>query len=190
MASSRTWLLFLSGSSHWRLDDLLIVHKNLPRVVSTSIDVISLSNHAPVSWFRWLRTLRLGDWVRPYFKTEETHAELLTALQEYFSLNGASTDNLLVVWEAHKPVNRGTLIQIGARLKRERSRCTDERLCKRCSLKHSHKASLARSTYLELLRARETQRSLLYHKTKQNLALAHHTVYEFSNKPGLVGSTY
>lgn len=50
------------------------------------------------------------------------------------------------------------------------------------SLECSHKASIAQSTYQELLKVREEL--LLYHKMKQNLAWAHRTMHEFSNKPG------
>lgn len=103
---------------------------------------------------------------------------------EYFYINRNSVDNPLVVWEAHKPVVRGVLIRIGSRLKREHTRQTDELLSRLHSLECSHKASLARSTYQDLLTVREELRTLLFHKTKQKLAWAQRAMYEFLNKPG------
>lgn len=48
----------------------------------------------------------------------------------------------------------------------------------------SHKATLARSTYHDLLRVHEEIRSLIFYKMKQKLAWADRTMYEFSNKLG------
>lgn len=109
-------------------------------------------------------------------------SELLTALREYFCLNGTTVDKPLVVWEALKLFIRGTLIKIGAHLNKERTSFTDKLLTKLWDLECSHEASLARSTYQELLRDCEELLFLLYHQMKQKLAWAHHTLYEFSNK--------
>lgn len=139
--------------------------------MSTSIDVISFSDHAPIHL-----TLQLGPVTRTppswrlneaLIQSEETRSEVLATLQEYFSINKASVTNPLMVWEAHKMVIRGTLIKIGACLKRERTHRTDELLTQICTLECSHKASLARSTHQELLKARKELHALLFHKTKK-----------------------
>lgn len=174
--------------SYSRLDYLLLSHKDLARVVNTSIDVISFSDHAPIHL-----TLRLGPVTRTppswrlneaMLQSEEIRSEIQAKLREYFSVNEASVPNPLMVWEAHKTVVRGILISIGARLMRERTRCIDELFTQICTLECAHKASLARSTHRELLKAREELRALLFHKTKQKLAWARRTMYEYSNKPG------
>lgn len=54
------------------------------------------------------------------------------------------------------------------------------------SLECSHKASLARSTFQALLKACETLCSLLFYKTKQNLAWVHRTMYKFSKLGSLL----
>lgn len=171
-----------------RLDYLLIIHKDLSRVASTRIDVISLSDHSPVHMTLQLGPVtqnppswRLNEILLP---SEEVPSELLVVMREYFSINGVSVDNPLVVWEAHKSVIWGTLIKIGARPQRERSRRTDELFTKTHSLECSHKATITQSTYQELLKVLKEHRSLLYHKTKQKLAWVHRTMYKFLNKLG------
>lgn len=84
---------FFSSSVHHtysRLDYLLIYHQALPRVLAASIDVISLSDHAPVL------TLQLGafSYSPPSWRlndallqSTESHSTLQTTLTEYFSIN-------------------------------------------------------------------------------------------------------
>lgn len=157
-----------------RLDYILLSHKDLAKVVSTSIDVISFSDHAPIHL-----TLQLGPMTRSppswrlneaLLQSEETRAELLKALREYFSVNEGSVPNPLVIWEAHKTVVRGILIKIGARLKRDRLKRTEELIALIRKLECVHKASLARTTFRDLQKAREELCTLLFQKTKQKLA--------------------
>lgn len=171
-----------------RLDYLLLSHKDLNKVVSSSIDVISFSDHAPVHL-----TLQLGPMARSppswrlneaLLQSEETRSEILNTLREYFSVNEGSVSNPLVVWEAHKTVVRGALIKIGARLKRDRLRRTEELLALIRNLESIYKASLVRATFRDLQKAREELCTLLFHKTKQKLAWARRTMFEFTNKPG------
>lgn len=138
-------------------------------------------------------TLQMGHMVRgppswrlneALLQSPEVRQILEAILSEYISLNKNSVDNPFVVWEAHKPVIRGTLIKIGARLKQKRTLQVDILLAHIRCLESTHKASIARSVHCELLKTREELNSLLFHKTKQKLAWSHCTMYEFSNKPG------
>lgn len=83
-------------------------------MVSTCIDVISLSDHALVHLTLQLLTQNLPSWRlnEALLQSVETRSKLLAVLRQYFSINRDSVDNPLVVWEAHKAVVRGTLIDL------------------------------------------------------------------------------
>lgn len=115
--------------TYMRIDYWLNEHRMLDLVVSTNIEITSLSDHAPVSM-----TIRIPEVQRqPYtwklnknLLDKQGEEILKRELEQFFLVNETAeiADNSL--WEAHKAYIRGILISMGARKKKERRKKREE----------------------------------------------------------------
>lgn len=119
----------LVHGTYTRINYWLIEHRMLDLVVSTNIEITSLSDHATVTM-----TIRIPEVQRQPYSWKlnkdllDKHGEeiLKRELEQFFLVN--ETDEIAEnsLWEAHKAYIRGILISMGARKKKERSKKREE----------------------------------------------------------------
>uniref|UniRef100_A0A8C5MTA5 Reverse transcriptase domain-containing protein n=1 Tax=Leptobrachium leishanense TaxID=445787 RepID=A0A8C5MTA5_9ANUR len=108
----------------------------------------------------------------------------LQTLQNYFTDNSSPDTSPQIIWEAHKAVIRGYLIQQGSLKKKQYNTQRDALLCRIQVLEKSHKLYMDDTVYAELLELR-TELSSLLNKTAQKAFLTTRRVYyEHGNKCG------
>lgn len=104
--------------THSRIDYILVYHRALDWVSFISIEITTLSDHAPVKMtvpgsYRPTFSWRLNEDLRDEVCSGIVEKEL----QNYFANN--DTEGMSTLWGAHKAYIRGILIEVGTRKKRE-----------------------------------------------------------------------
>lgn len=110
-----------------RIDFFLVDRRSLP--LDTKCDTTTRSDHTPITLslhlpnpcpasFMWKNNTYL-------LKQPDSNKHITSKLEEFFALNVPSVNNGFTLWNAHKAVMRGILIQISSRWKRERSKLLD-----------------------------------------------------------------
>lgn len=118
--------------SYSRIDNIFIDHFHLPLLRSASIGTASLSDHASVSIRLAIPLLpkRTTNWkLNDSLLSNPIDATFLaTAMKQYF-LENVSTDTApSLLWEAHKAMMRGKLIELRASRRREQGQQLNELL--------------------------------------------------------------
>ena len=107
-----------------RLDYILIEHSALEVVMETSIDIATISDHAPVTMNLKLKreTPGRGAWRinEDIIEDQEVERIIETEIYQYFLTHDTPEVSKAIIWEVYKVVIRGQLIAIGARKKKER----------------------------------------------------------------------
>uniref|UniRef100_A0A8C5Q7Q5 Reverse transcriptase domain-containing protein n=1 Tax=Leptobrachium leishanense TaxID=445787 RepID=A0A8C5Q7Q5_9ANUR len=110
--------------------------------------------------------------------------DIETAITDYFRENLTPDVSLPMVWEAHKCVLRGKLIQIGARLKKFRTGQITDLLRNIYTLETSHKTHGSLDTLKELTLQRATLNDLLTHNTLRSLQITKLKYYTQGDRCG------
>uniref|UniRef100_A0A8C5WHL5 Reverse transcriptase domain-containing protein n=1 Tax=Leptobrachium leishanense TaxID=445787 RepID=A0A8C5WHL5_9ANUR len=171
-----------------RLDLFLMSHHTLHLIRTVSIGSITWSDHAPVLMDLEVPDLppRQYQWrLNESLLKDVVHREYLTeAITHYFDENdnGEVTDPLL--WEAHKSVLRGQLIQLGARCKRDRGDKIQSLLADIQTFETLHKTTPSAEHYSALSSLRSELRELLHHHACRSLLLTKRSYYLHGNKCG------
>lgn len=112
-------------SSYSRIDYFLVDRKLLLKVSDATIDNISWSDHAPVSFEIADGHPRFNTslWRNNTFLLADSACteELKVRLQEFFFFNAGTSVDIFNLWCAHKAFIRGLLIQMNARVKRKKT---------------------------------------------------------------------
>uniref|UniRef100_A0A8C5PKM6 Reverse transcriptase domain-containing protein n=3 Tax=Leptobrachium leishanense TaxID=445787 RepID=A0A8C5PKM6_9ANUR len=171
-----------------RLDYIFLPFGSMHLLESATIGPMTWSDHCPV-----LITLS-SPLARPREKLWRLNESLLTdpqikeglqdALQNYFKENDTPDCSPQIIWETHKAVIRGYLIQQGARRKRERTAEQESLLQRIAVLERSHKLHFDDDTYAELLDLRSQLRSLFNNRAQKAFLTVRKTFHEHGNKCG------
>ena len=171
-----------------RIDRILVTQADLPLVTDSDIGDFSISDHFPVYVsIEWEskncspRSWRINE---ALLQSSETEGKIDEALHNYFLENTSESLSPSTIWEAHKCVIRGVLIQLGAQRKREREAKIKEYLTKIEHLSRQHKRTLAEAHLIPLMRVREELNQILFQKTVRNMLWLKRHLYEYANKPG------
>lgn len=104
--------------TYFRIDFFQIQHKDLALVVSSQIDYISFSDHAPIhvtlSWEAEPCTPPTWKLNKSLLQIPEVHSEVEKTLINYFTESVDPSLNSMIIWEEHKCMARGELIRVGA----------------------------------------------------------------------------
>ena len=177
-----------SHNSYSRIDNIFLDHFHLPLLRSACIGTATLSDHAPVSICLTIPDLphRPNNWkLNDSLITNPTEVSILTkSLSQYFEENSGSDTSPSLLWEAHKALIRGNLIELGARKKREHGQQLKRVLHQIAELDKQHKLSLHTSHLEALTLKREELKNLLALETKRKFHYISQKVYEWGNKPG------
>ncbi|XP_063806719.1 synaptotagmin-like protein 2 [Pseudophryne corroboree] len=164
----------------------LAFYSNNPE--DASIGSITWSDHAPVSLSLSAPSRALGPWT---WRLNESllydaycKSELDKTLSEYFDINDTGEVSEITIWEAHKCVIRGKLIQLGSFVKKNSQALITTLLHKIHTLETRHKTSLTPSDLTELSAARAQLRTTLNNKTEASLRRCNSKYYKWGNKPG------
>ncbi|XP_056403189.1 transmembrane protein 260 isoform X1 [Hyla sarda] len=187
--SDRDYTHFSSPhNSYSRLDYVFLSHFHLPRLSSSQVGHMYLSDHAPVYC-----TVTIPSLTTPRFSWRLNESLLLdtlclsdlrTAITHFQSDHANDQTSQPIQWEALKSVLRGILISHGSRLKREKAAKLKRLLETLHSLEALHKQTLLESTLRELTKTRHEIRSLLDTSLRQYSQKCASTFYEWGNKPG------
>lgn len=111
--------------SHSRIDYLYIQHHFLDLLVRSSIEISTISDHSPISMLFHSPSIPMKstNWkMNDSLLTDEIDVkEIEKSLSLYFRDNISPDISPGTLWEAHKALIRGKLIELGARKKRERT---------------------------------------------------------------------
>lgn len=171
-----------------RLDLFLVDQFYLENVLTSTIESITMSDHAPITLTfcpiqmgHLERTWRLNE---SLLDKEEIVEELGIKIKEYFEINETGEVSEQAVWEAHKTVVRGELIAYGSYIKKEGKREIKELLEKINVLEVKHKKNFdpVDSRHLESLRAELSQ--CLERRVKNKIRFFVNRAYEQGNKCG------
>lgn len=109
--------------SYSRIDYFLISQSLVNDTIDSSINAISLSDHAPVELCINIHSdrLRRGRWRMntSLIQDKVFYAELTEDLSSFFEINMGSTESVAMVWEASKAYIRGKLIAKSSKKKKE-----------------------------------------------------------------------
>uniref|UniRef100_A0A8C5LU48 Reverse transcriptase n=1 Tax=Leptobrachium leishanense TaxID=445787 RepID=A0A8C5LU48_9ANUR len=171
-----------------RLDLFLMSHHMLHLIRTVSIGSITWSDHAPV-----LLDLDIPDLPSRHYQwrlnesllKDVVHRECLSdAIAQYFDENDNGEVSDPILWEAHKSVLRGQLIQLGARCKRDRGAKIQSLLEDIQTFETLHKATPSAEHYSSLSSLRSELRELLQHHACRSLLLTKRSYYLHGNKCG------
>lgn len=113
--------------SYSRIDFFLISQSLVNAIIDSTINAISLSDHAPVELSVNIHSdrLRRGRWRMntSLLQDEVFSKELAGDLSSFFEINMGSTDSVAMVWEASKAYIRGKLIAKTSKIKKEQKDC-------------------------------------------------------------------
>lgn len=141
-----------------RLDYFFVKHSDFDLVQKTTVEVITLSDHAPVSLcIAWggaqakTSYWRLNDYL---LQDKVVEAEIRRDLSFFFQENRSIDTSPMIIWETHKAFVRGILIKHGARKKRERSKKVLDlvRQIEVLELKHKRRREEKDHAQLQILR--------------------------------------
>lgn len=170
-----------------RLDLFLVDQFYLGNVSASTIEPITMSDHAPITLTlrptQMDRAERIWCLNESLLDKEDIVEKLSIKIKEYFEINKTEEVSDQVVWEAHKAVIRGDLIAYGSHIK-EGKREIDELLEKISVLEMKHKKNHdpADGRCLESLRAELSQ--CLEHRVKNKTRFFANRAYEQGNECG------
>uniref|UniRef100_A0A8C5PT54 Reverse transcriptase domain-containing protein n=1 Tax=Leptobrachium leishanense TaxID=445787 RepID=A0A8C5PT54_9ANUR len=174
--------------SYSRLDTFLIPHHQLHHLTKVKIAPITWSDHAPV--LMWVdihsippphSTWRLNE---SLLRDVVIRQNLQDTLTRYFDENSTPDIPSPTLWEAHKCVIRGHLIQIGAQRKREHRKTLDTVLKRIHDLETAHKSVQSLDIFKDLTEQRAHLNSLLSQQAFKSMLLTKQTYYTQGNKCG------
>lgn len=118
-----------------RIDLFLVEHRMLEAVISSNIQIVTFSDHAPVTIKLKMEGVhnRNNIWRLNEELIQDAVAvdRIKKELKQYFKKNSSEEITEATVREAHKAYIRGTLIAIGAETKKERRRKEKRRATQR-----------------------------------------------------------
>lgn len=175
-------------NSYSRIDYLMTTQSHLGNVTHSEYGSRILSDHAPLHVRFQFCTSRGKpySWVlnESLLAKEENLNHIKTHLENYFKENILNNNCDPLVWEAHKSVIRGILIQIGSKEKRLQNKEIEETLGKIQKLERLHKASLCKKVEVELSQLRLKVKEILDIKFQRYLYMASFRHYLYANKCG------
>lgn len=156
-----------------RIDFFLVDRLSLLLVTKCDIGTTTWSDHASITLslqlsnpctapFMWKNNTYL-------LKQPDSNKHITSKLEEFFALNAPSVNNGFTLWNAHKAVMRGILIQISSRWKRERSKLLDTLLILIKLLEEKLQQSPSIAHHRDLLDARLKLREHLISDYRPNL---------------------
>lgn len=169
-----------------RLDMFLVTRALMPQIKECKIGTITLSDHALITLtftpsrdvpapFSWRNNT--------YILSVPKHQEYVRAkLEEYFSRNSSRSLSENTIWNAHKAVMRGVLIQ-SSRVKKERNSQLDILLQNFKALEETLRSAPTLTTHSELSSARIALRTLLMSNYEYQLKKTKFNMYHSFNKP-------
>ncbi|CAH2318848.1 Hypothetical predicted protein [Pelobates cultripes] len=171
-----------------RIDFLLLQQEALIRLRRASIHTAMWSDHGQVSidlespLIRPTKTTwRLND---SLLTDLPLRAQVTDTLQTYFTENETGDVSDMTIWEAHKSVLRGKLIQIASQRKKEAGTLMSTILDRIHSLETQHKRQQVEDTYRELLEERRRLHALLLKRHLRQLRRSKGFFYLHANKGG------
>ncbi|CAH2311611.1 Hypothetical predicted protein [Pelobates cultripes] len=171
-----------------RIDFLLLQQEALIRLRRASIHAATWSDHGQVSMdlesplIRPTKTTwRLND---SLLTDLPLRAQVTDTLQTYFTENETRDVSDMTVWEAHKSVLRGKLIQIASQRKREAGALMSNILDRIRSLETQNKRQQVEDTYKELLEERRRLHAPLLKRHLRQLRRSKGFFYLHANKGG------
>lgn len=104
-----------------RLNYIMVEHRLLELVGKTSIEIMSLSDHAPVKLKLTGNQENRSTWRLniDLIQEKEVEDKIKREIEQYFHLNETPEIAVATIWEAHKAYIWGILISIGARKKKK-----------------------------------------------------------------------
>lgn len=160
----------------------------LPAVVSSSIGIQTVSDHAPSLIDLQLDKSRTRSWTWKFNESLVQEGPLRKdfslALTRTFIDNDIEYISPFTVWETHKCVMRGLLIQKATELWKNRQVALQTQLNLVANQESKHKKLLSYSVAVDLRVEREKLASLLGHNTKIQILRARNIQYEHGNKSG------
>ncbi|CAH2284691.1 UDP-Gal:beta c beta 1,4- galactosyltransferase, polypeptide 1, gene 1 isoform X1 [Pelobates cultripes] len=127
------------------------------------------------------RTWRLNDTLLTEVSLRDQITQTLT---NDFTENEMDDVSDMTVWEAHKSVIRGKLIQLASQRKKEAGRLMSELIDQINTPETQHKRSQVEDTYKELLEARRQLHTLLLQRHLRQLRRSKGFFYLHANKGG------
>uniref|UniRef100_A0A8C5Q7B2 Reverse transcriptase domain-containing protein n=1 Tax=Leptobrachium leishanense TaxID=445787 RepID=A0A8C5Q7B2_9ANUR len=176
------------AKSYSRLDTFLIPHHHLQCLKAATIAPITWSDHAPVSIrieFDSIPSTQCSWRLNESLLSDALiRQEIQDAVTQYFVENDTPEITPPLLWEAHKCVLRGKLIQIGAQRKRERRAEVRDLVQNIHILETSHKQTHSLDVFKELTEQRAKLTSLLSQQSLRSLQLTKRLYYSQGNKCG------
>uniref|UniRef100_A0A8C5M042 Reverse transcriptase domain-containing protein n=1 Tax=Leptobrachium leishanense TaxID=445787 RepID=A0A8C5M042_9ANUR len=175
-------------SRYSRIDYFFLPHRYLDRIRRCWIGPITWSDHAPVIMhltlpqsFKGTSHWRLNDTL---LSDVIYRSELQSALTRFFEENESPDIKPTILWETHKCVARGVLIQMGARKKRERDVRVTQLLSDIRDLERVHKEDLDPQSFRSLVLLRAELNKILNDQASRSITLTNQTYYSQGNKCG------
>ena len=174
--------------SHSRIDFFLILQKDIESVLKIEYDVKLLSDHAPVilHFKHGQLEKRPNTWVlNESLLNKDANVKHISSQIELFfreNLSGNTCDSL--IWETHKAVIRGLLIQLGTREKKARNKSIEYLMNQIRQLENSHKSSPDANTEIELTNLRLEVKKLIDHSYQKYIYFAKYKQFLYANKCG------
>lgn len=171
-----------------RLDHIFVDHSLLDQVEETRIEIISLSDHAPVTVKMRLPegAVRSCAWKLDEFllKDPKVFEKIQEEVDFYFKANDTGEVSLSTLWEAHKAYTRGILISIGAGIKKKRREERERRMAEIFLLEQTHKEKRGQcqEVFHQLVVKREELRDVMEQDSKRTLNRITKENYLWSNK--------
>lgn len=173
--------------TYTRIDYWLIEHRMLDLVVSTNIEITTLSDHAPMTMKIKIPETQIQaySWRLNEDLLDKQGEEIIKKeLEQYFSLNGTSEIADDTLWEAHKAYIRGILISMGTRRKKERIKKRAKLIEEIYLLEQRHKKGRGQDQELsqELVIKRDELKELLEQEIRKTFNKISKERYQWGNK--------
>ncbi|XP_063799964.1 msx2-interacting protein [Pseudophryne corroboree] len=149
---------------------------------------MSWTDHAPVSLGVRLSPVRPNSYTwrlnEMIIQDPGCQQQIREAIADYIEVNDTEEISKVVVWEAHKCVIRGKLIQLGAHRKRQHMAAREALLQRIQALELLHKSTMSDENLQSLLMARKELDSLMSHRLKLEARKCRSRYFLWGNKPG------
>uniref|UniRef100_A0A8C5QN92 exodeoxyribonuclease III n=1 Tax=Leptobrachium leishanense TaxID=445787 RepID=A0A8C5QN92_9ANUR len=177
-----------AAKTYSRLDTFMMSHHHLHALRSASIAPITWSDHAPVLCAIEVLTTpppqctwRLNE---SLLRDVVIRQDIKDNVEHYFAENSTSDVSLPMIWEAHKCVIRGKLIQIGAQRKKTHRESVTTLLARIHDLETEHKTSRSISVFKELTIHRAKLNTILSDQAFKSLRHTKQLFYTQGNRCG------
>ncbi|KAJ0055163.1 hypothetical protein NL108_011440 [Boleophthalmus pectinirostris] len=172
-------------NSYSRIDFFLLSQQDVFEVISSGIEPITISDHAPIhltieldkdSSFKYWR---LGVSI---LADKAVVQEIKESIIQYIDNNDNGEVNLTTLWECGKAVIRGKIIELTSRIKKKREQ--QQKLLENeiKKLETEHTKTLEKSIMLELKEARSKLDKLVTFKVENAIRYMNQTYYEKRNR--------